>query len=575
MAGYYDAEGNWIDTSGGRTPPPGGVSGRGGHSEYQPPMPPAPVAPTSQPLRRPRTPGLLDVPGEGESWWQANKGRWRQPRRSVEYWQGMQGRRPHATRTSWDYVSGQLQGMRRGSTTARRGADFIRTYKLQQPGLGEDYAKRNVGYFENPGEMENYYRQFSSYFSTPGQGEDWVRKNMGGFEKAGDAETNYGNAQRRIASGAQNTLGYFRDTRPYATGSTAVDSERGYFSPQLRNKSYSEQIYDSGAGGLIDPYQRALDKRTRDIRNAAAARGMFGTGAGLRAEAELGADIAAEEARDRIALADQADTQRLGRARAALDFASEAERALLGRRSFGLDAATAADASTRENVGLETDAARISQQAMIDRLFKGGQLGLQADEVGQGRVRLGMDAADRAQSAGNRRVTSGMDVASRGQELEQDRIRNEVQRILDAAGLDIDADKLDMDVLDRLMKGAGQVDDQYNQDFTTDFNATRALDRDELDWLESEYGGAKDAQGLFEGRERGALQDIERSARDQAGLLTGALGNATEEQKQMAQDVIQTLMAEYGLDAKQAEAMAEKAYQTGQLAMYYKLLKSK
>lgn len=551
--------------------------------------------------------GLLGRPGIGENWYEQNKGRWQQPRKSVQYWQG-RGARPNQTSTNWGYVKGQLQNLR-GSSNVRDISSQVRSTPMRNM-QGERFATDNLSYFTKPGEMEQFYGANKGFFATPGQGESWVRNNMGGFEKAGVAEGNYDRAREALgnirygeqslsetrnalANSGQNTVSYFGETRPFATSESGVEDEYSYFQPSLRNKSYTEQVFESGSGGLIDPYARAQEKQIKQIRDAAAARGMFNTGKSLRAEQELAADVAAEEARDRIALARSADDAFLGRTGAAQSFASAAEQAALGRRQFGLEGAIAADESNRANIGLsqnaykfasdealgkvdrETTAAQIAQQQMIERLMSGGRMSLEADDRARQRMDLGATTADRAQTQGRSRITDGARVASDAQRLEQERLRDEVDRLLKAAGLEVDADQLDMQTLESIMRGSGQVDDQWNEDDRHDFDMSRQLDADDLGWLESEFGAAKDAQGLFENRNRNALGDIAGNARDQAGVVGGALANASSEEKQMAQDVIQALMQQYGMDARQAEGMAEKLYQTGQLAIYAQLLKQK
>ena len=526
-------------------------------------------------VTKPRTPGLLDAPGTGESWYEKNKGRWNQPRNASQYWNGMRGSRPNATSTNWGYVSGQLRNQ--GGAGRARGWDAANIRNVannSQPGMSEDYSRNAAGYFAAPGEMEWYYRDNKDFFGNQGTGESFVRNNMGGFQREGVAETNYGNV-RGALKGNNRTAGYFDDTKGYGTGASAVDDERGYFSPSLRDKSYSEKMYETGSGGLIDPYARAQEKQTRQMRNVAASRGMFGTGASLRLEEELGRDIAAEEARDRIALAEQADSQRLGRAGAALDFASEAEQARLGRLGFGLEASMGADESTRQNLGLETDAAKTAQAAMIDRLFKGGELGLMADDRALNRIMGGGEMADKAQGRGLDRVKGGSEVMSRGQEDQRKRIQDQIDAWAKSAGIETDADRSEREGLDAIMRGAGDVDRQFNADDAHDFNQARLLDEDERAWLESEQTAAYGAQGAMEGREGTAYDRIAGNARTQAGAVGGSLSEASTEDREMAQDVINTIMQQFGLTAQQAERQVEELYQAGKLAAAYAYYKKK
>jgi len=361
----------------------------------------------------------------------------------------------------------------------------------------------------------------------------------------GAAENNYFNAQRNLAgidygnraitdvtqrlAGAGNTLDYFRSDPFQGTiRDNPVDQEYGYFSEGLRGPSYSEQIYETGAGGLIDPYARAQEKQTRQIRNAAAARGMFNTGASMRLEEELAADIGAAEARDRIALADQADRQRLARTGAAQSFIGSVAGEGRARAGLGLEGARASDESERQNalaalqayqlasqeglgkVGLETSAAQIAQQNEIDRLFKSGQLGL-------------------------------------------------------------DADRGDLARIDTMFRGAGQLDErerladleetdrrrEQTERFRTGADIGLSIDKDEQERLLNEATAAYHQQSVFQDRERGGLQDILTAMRPQIDAVMAGLDTASREQLQIKLMEIQALVSSGALTQMQANQQIE------------------
>lgn len=553
--------------------------------------------------RRPM-PGLLDTPGVGEQWWQNNQGRFTQPTRAGQYWNANQGEfrggrvQPNATRGAWAAANGFYGQQGQGVTGARNVANRLTG---NGPWIGEDAGRHAMGYFGNSGmgegfaydamgsgyfgrqgEMERYFANMAGQLQGPGFGENMVRGNLGQFNRAGVAENNYGqavnNANRVNFAGngvneartdlnrnGQNTQSFYQGPLWQGVFDNAVADEQKYFAPGLRDKSYSEKIFESGSGGLVDPYARAQEKQTRQMRNVAASRGLFNTGQSMRLEQELGADIAAAEAKDRIALAGQADDARLGRTGAALDFARGVDSAGANRLGLGLQGAQAADASARGNVALnlqargqasdeafrridtQTGAADLAQRSMIDRLVSGGNLGLSADRLGIDRIMSGGQLADRAQSQGLDRYRTGMDISSRGQELGMQRMRDyfdtgagvqgmETNRLLGGANLGLQSDAEDRARYNDWMNNANRADDRelaFDQHslntILNGLNAGRGLDEFDQSRMMDEFGVAERVQGMFENRERNALRDLQGLGGAQADIIRQGLDQASRE----------------------------------------------
>ena len=508
------------------------------------------------PALPPRRPGLLDVPGMGENWYAQNKYRWGTFNRAANYWNGKRGSlAPQNSRGAYNEMGRTLGGMQRGATGAYRASESLLN---NGPGAGERAAREAGGYFRAPGEMERYYNNVSGYFTGPAAGEQWVTRNMGGFEGPGAAEQNLARAQGNLAK-----INYgeqaIRDVRPFANSQDMVTGEFRYFQPELRAPSYSEELYESGRLGLIDPYARAQEKQTRKIRDAAAARGMFNTGASLRSEEELAADIAAQEARDRISLAGQADTQRLGRIGAAESFATSAERGLLGRKSLGLDAYGLASKEGLEKVGLETDAAKAAQENQINRLFTGGKLALMGDESARSRLKLGGELADRSQTLGMTRNNNLVNAGKTEQDLYEGRLKL-------GSDLGLSADDRERMRVEALFRGASDLDDRERRGILDEFGIERTLDQDEYGQFRDEFEMAKDVQRLFEDRERNGLNDILRSIVPQVSAMTGGLTGAGDEYGAFGQALVQNLIQQTGMSYQQAQQMVTMLFRSGEIA---------
>lgn len=539
-----------------------------------------------------RTPygGSLGGPGYGERFYEENQNRWQQPSRGDQYWNAVQGRfttpysTPNRGAQAYDAARGYFGSGPQGGVSNARAVSG----RLNERGMGEDYAARNSGYFEAPGDMERYFAGVRDQIGRTGAGVENVRGIQGQFNQPGVAEGNYDNARRALsgirygddavnratqnAEGFQDTEFFHRGNILPFSGQNPIADEYGHFNEGLRNKSYTEQLYESGGnGGLVDPYQRALDKRTKDVRNAAAARGLFGSGKSLRLEEELAADIGAEEARDRIELARSADDMRLGRTGAALDFAQGIHGAGMDRMDLGLRGAEASDEGRRRNLGLsldalgmasrealdrvgaETDAADIAQGHQIDRLFRGGQLGLDADRSDMDRIRLGGDLADRSQAAGTERVRTGADITRDAQQLEIDRLYR-------SGTLGLDADRGERDLHDLYGRMAGDADRTELDANRLDLDRMRAgadislgLDQEDRYRQNDAFGQAERAQRLQEGRLRGGLQDIQDVNQAQMNAVLSALDPAERMRYEAEIDAINGRAAAEGWSNQQRQ----------------------
>lgn len=83
------------------------------------------------------------------------------------------------------------------------------------------------------------------------------------------------------------------------------DPSRQYFQP--RQKSYTEELYESGNGGLNKYYQQARDEGLTALQDRLAAMGVLGSGATAMAMGNFDAKLGAQYGRDMGNLAQAAD----------------------------------------------------------------------------------------------------------------------------------------------------------------------------------------------------------------------------------------------------------------------------
>lgn len=581
----------------------------------------------------PRLVGPWDQPGLGEQWWSENQNRFQQPLSVNDYWHGIQGDvlgmnyNPAYSPSAYGRMEGAFSGPSWGQNVARDVSDSMAgpTWGenqlhqagdyFKQPNLTYGYAGSAVPQFQTPGQIEGYYDQNAGYFRGPGQGENTAYDVSGQLNRGpGVAENNYQDASNTLAginygddslrytrgalSGANQTEQFNQNLQPWLGGNT-VGSEYGYFAPGLRNKSYSEQLYDSGNQGLNTYYQREEDKRTKALENKMAASGVFGSGATAKALYELHGELGANQARDMADLARQADEARLGRGGQALAFAGEAGKEGIARRGLGLSAATAADQSINarvqrmldayglasgealQKVGLKTSAANVAEQNMIDRLFKSGELGLKGQEAGLNRVRTGADIARSADDERIARLLGGSTVARAGdqslyeqgrglldvgrtsseQERERQRLRADVahtadeeerQRLNDLfnSGLSLDKEQL---------AGLNFGLDKYK----LGFDINKQIDQDTWKRLMDQFGMSKDVQNLGENRTKEKFDEAMRIAENQSRLTSGATGAANDEQTRLAIESIEAQLRAAGMSQEEINKEIDSIFGAG------------
>jgi len=537
-----------------------------------------------------KTNGALTTPGTYEQWYAANGHKFQQPTEAQNYWLALQGRygaagfQPTNTQTAYGAITSNFSQPSAGSTNARSVAG-----QLQQASQGEGYLNQAAGYFGGPnltssyaqgldprsfsapGASESFYGSAAPQLAGQGAGESNVYSMMPEFRNRGAGEVN-NDYVRDMLKANNNTQGFYNGM----IGSGFVDansagSEFDYFRPQLRENSYSENLYESGNQGLNTFYDREYDKRSRRLQDQMAAMGVFGSGATGRGMYELEGELGAAQARDMASLAGQADQARLGRVGAAESFSKSAGAEQIARYGLGLQGATAADESTRGNATGMTNAAKIAQELQLDRLFKSGTLGLSADEAGRSRIDLAGKLAQNSDTAMLDRLKTGADIydkadqsrfaqgeglASVGNQL----ATQSTTRLNSSATAGLAADQEDRTRLNDMFKSATDLD--AGKLSAEQFNAglARNRDLDQINSLDRQGAAAQVSQTMFENRERYPMADQMAMATASASLVERAKSASAAEQTQIKEQIIQTLISGAGLSREQAQQQADEMF---------------
>lgn len=544
------------------------------------------------------TSGVLSGPGAYEQWYKQHSGEYDKPTRLDNYWEGLQGRtggqgyQPTTSQDAWGSVKSTLSGPGQGTTNA-----YDTSSKLSKSGspgetmLGSAagyfqgdnktaaYAKKlGTGMFTQPGQAESYYDQAGGQLKGQGQGQGMAYGNAGQMQQPGAAEQNNNRVQGML--GGNNASRDFNQGLGASgfMGKNTVGNEASYFAPGLREKSNSENLYDSGNQGLNTYYDREAQKRTKALSDQMASMGVFGSGATARGLYELHGELGAAQARDMASLAAQADQAHLGRSAAAQSFAKDAGGEELARYGLGMQAAGQSDESTRGNAGLMNEASRNAQDLQLQRLFQGGQLGLQSDAEGRARIELGGTLAQNAQTGAMNRAKTGADIQKSADESMFDQGRGladtgnmlstqYLDRMKSSADIGLRGDQESRSRANDYFKNAGDLDTRRLDSETYNRDTAGGVDQQDAGRRLAGGNAAETAQNMFEKRERYGIQDKSALANSQAQLVQGALGKSADEQRAIYEDVINSIMAGGQATREQAEAQAQQMFQAYGIAV--------
>lgn len=548
------------------------------------------AAPTTTAAQTRNVPGVLSSPGIGEQWWKQNQGRFTAPTNLQGYWQGVQGRtagqgmQPSNSTKAWGNIQGyyteptagtanawssaaQMRNPTSGENTMRDASSYFR-----QPSRVGGYVN-SIGYkdFVQPGATEGYFNTAMPQLAHRGEGTSAAIGTLGRLSGPGAAEANNASVIG-LVGGAKNTEGY--NQRLQNSGfvdRNYVGDELSYFRPELRENSYSEDLYESGNQGLNTFYDREFDKRSRRLKDQMAASGVFGSGATARSLFELEGELGASQARDMAELAAQADQAKIARAGAAESFAGSAGNEELSRYGLGLESASAADESIRSNAATLTDAASAAQDAELRRIFGAADIGLKADAQDLDRILGGGTLANQADTQRMNRLKTGADLQEMSDRFNLDQgealasvgdrmAGREATRMRDSADIGLRADSEQRARMNDYFGNARNLDADTLESERFNREGAAALDAQEWQRLTGGLDAASGVQQLFQDRERLGFKDNLSLAQSMSGLVQQASGASAEEQARLKAQIVQGLIAEGGLDSSAAEQQAEEMF---------------
>lgn len=523
-----------------------GTLGTGGLNQTMSPMPER--SPYSQPAGNSSTPstssqaaprtGALTGPGAYEQWYQQNASRYNQPTASSSYWQQVQGRvqgqrfQPTAARGAYDQMSSRYSQPGQGMENA-----YDISGQLRNQTQGEGVMNAATAYYSQPNNMAQYYTDNRGFFGTPGDIENYYDANAGRFQTEGFGEKY---AQGILQDSDLNSL---YDNR-------LVGDELDYFRPELRNQSYSEQLYESGNEGLNQWYDLQRKRQTEDLENQLSAYGLFGSGEMVEGASRLREGLAAEQSRDMAGLAGQADAERRARADLLSGMANSASQEEVARGGLMLNAA---------GTGLQLD------RDAIARLSAGGNLANMSSQYGLDRVQEGGVQANNADQS---LFAQGQGLGQLGNMMSQ----QEINRLTNSGNLGMQADQEESRRLLDLYNAGMGVDNLGLQAQAADLSWLQAgsqmagqADVNDLARLQSAGGAAQLAQTMYQDRERYGFQDPFAAASSMAGAYGGMASNNTSQDAAARTEAVNLLMQKAGLSAAEAERRAQEWASSGTL----------
>ena len=592
-------------------------------------------------------------PGYGENWFKDNAYKWNQPGAASQYWNGVAGNfvNPSDAETSLSAYGKELGGTR--SPIENLYDQYNNVGQFTATGSGEQWNARHGGEFTGPnagkdalggaisgygqrGASENIYDQYSNdgTFANHGANEDWFSQNGGAFtarnggtDALGTAITGYGRngamesfagahgndmfANNNLAQhqgGIASDINSARNTGDFF-GQTAGDLARPGYAESLASqydpnaRTYNEQFLLGGGAseGLDAMYSRLQDVAGRKLDNRAAAGGGFNTGAALRANEELGADMNAQHIKDYMTASTAADASRNAYQQYGLGLTSAADSGMRGRIQTGLSGANMVDTNAlgrakagqdlysgisdeaRGNYNSARDTANDANTQALNRLAgmtnagndlasqtlsglnSGSAAARSAQDSANQRVNTSLTAANDANtqalnrlsgmtSAGNdlaSQTISGLTAGSNSAISAQDAADRRVNTGLAAAS---DSSKSWMDRLTHASDIASTNQGLANTRYVTGGILSGQADTSDLNRLTGGQNAATGAQNSQQNRENSVYNNLHTQANDAATVFSNANNMARGEQSQYVMEQINGMLAAGKIKAEEVQA---------------------
>lgn len=522
-----------------QTAPPAGPKWKGGppttHSGWYGGQDPNDWTPKSQ-------------PGVGEEYWGKYGDRFTQPNQANQYWNGVSGffANPSATGAE-DSLMGYANALGGHSSKSETAYDDL----------------LSSGAYSNPSDMEKFWQGQQGMFSERGFGEDMSRQlsmdslrnlspseqynllHQDDFSSPGYLERNVGNIAGGIDKDTRNAEKFWSTVgNPNLSRASYTEGLANNYRPEA---SYSEQFLTGGGatGGLDSLYDRLYNTGSRQLDDAAAARGGYNSGAALRASEELQKDLGAQHVRDVQAASTQADSAKMARLGYGLDLMQGADTSLRGRVDLGMQGSGQVDQEAFARAqALQALYSGVGGERRSDAAA-GGQLAAAASEGQNNRLNLALNAGRTSEQLGLDRGTAGATLANlatnAGRNRNLDRLAASgaadtsfTNRIRNAA--DLTKSSQDM-TMNRLMTG-GQLS-----------NNVAGTD---LAYLTGGSAASLAAQNAQRNRENDVFNNTRALAEDQAGTTERANAAARSEQTQLMLSQIEGLLKSGNVDAQTA-----------------------
>lgn len=244
------------------------------------------------------------------------------------------------------------------------------------PGVPTHYGTVNPNQdMSGMGEYEQWFQQNEEKFARPGLGEDFFGRTGEGYSQEGLGE--------KFASQNAQAL------QSMGQGEQWWNKYQG----QFNQATASEQLQQDP--GLDAYYGRARERAAGDINNQLAARGQFGSSAGLAqisdAMVGLGAEQANREADYRKEVAGQADEARGARLGLGGTFAGQTQDRFGQRIEQGMQMQEGAQNQLLDRLGMGQTAAGGVDAQRLNNLIAGGNAALGSQNVRTDRVQNNLD----------------------------------------------------------------------------------------------------------------------------------------------------------------------------------------
>lgn len=526
-------------------------------------------------------------PGYGENWYAQNGYKWNQPSPSATYWNGVQGQfnGPTSYEAQMRSYGNELGGNR--GATENLYDQYNKSGEFTNPSAAEDWWTQNQGQYNAPSFGEQSLNNVIGQYGQTGAAEDWYNQNQDFYKTSGDMENFYrGNAGalqnnnnlRDNAGGIANDINSAKNMQRFY-GATAGDLAMPGYTENLADQyrpeaSYSENFLTGGAGeGLDQLYGRLFSKGARSLDNAAAARGGFNSGASLRAQEELGADMNAQQVRDTMQLTNQADSQKMNRLGYGLDLMKGADAGLTSRIGLGYQGAQGADNTALGRAAASQNLYTGMSDELRSNITTGGDLANKSQSSALARMTEGGNAANSSNVNYLNRL-SGLTTASNDS---ADQWRNRMNDSREGAKTATDAWKSRMDTgmnasntrddqwrgrLNDAGNAQGNAFDMWKEQLGLGGNLSNLADQNTRSWLEGGQASANSAQNQQQGRENSVYNNVSDLGGKQANTYGQGMDKIRDEQRQSMMDEINGIISGGGITSQQIMAEYGEKMQT-------------